>query len=49
MDKDMTPVEEVRAVRHRIAEECEHDIRKIMEHAANAMRAMKLVATPSFG
>jgi len=46
-NKEMTPVEEVRAVRHRIAEECGHDIRKIMEHAANAMRTMKLVATPA--
>jgi len=47
MNKEITPVEEVRAVRHRIAEECGHDIRKIMEHAANAMRSMKLTTVPA--
>ena len=42
MNKRLTPVEEVRAIRHRIAEECGNDIKRIMEHASQAVRSMGL-------
>lgn len=45
MNKEMSPVDEIRATRHRIAEECGNDLRKIMEHAAESMRKMGLVET----
>ena len=48
MEKQMTPVEEVRAIRHSIAEECGNDIRRIMEHAAVAMRELGLHTVPAF-
>ena len=33
---DTALIDEVRATRHRIAEECGHDIMKIIEHAEKA-------------
>lgn len=48
MNKEKSPVEEIRATRHRIAVECGNDLHKIMEHAAEAVKKMGLVESPSF-
>ena len=48
MNEEKNPVEEIRATRHRIAEDCGNDLHKIMEHAAETMRKMGLVESPSF-
>ena len=37
---DTALIDEVRATRHRIAEECGHDIMKIIEHAENAAKEL---------
>ena len=41
-ERKKTPVEEVREIRHRIAEECGNDIRRIKEHAKATMQALGL-------
>lgn len=37
---DTALIDEVRATRHRIAEECGHDLMKITEHAEKAAREL---------
>ena len=37
---DAALVDEVRATRHRVAEECGHDIMKIIEHAEKAAKEL---------
>lgn len=39
MPKDDAIIQEVRAVRRQIAQECDNDIRKISEHAEKAYEA----------
>lgn len=39
MPKDDSIIQEVRAVRRRIAQDCENDVRKITQHADKAYEA----------
>jgi hypothetical protein len=39
MPNDNAIIEEVRKVRHQIAQECDNDVRKISEHADEAYKA----------